>query len=123
MYFYLRSHSEAMLPAPKRAPPPRVRVVGGGGRSARVGLRVEMGPLRKSISAKVDFSAPRRRRPRTPAPPKSPKRCPYQRPGPGPRPPLARRAGGGGGVDYRAIKLRTGAAAGALRRGRRALRS
>jgi hypothetical protein len=73
--------------------------------------------------AKVDFGAPRRRRPRTAAPPKPPKRCPYQRPGPGPRPPLARRAGRGGGVDYRAIKLRTGAAAGALRRGRRALRS
>lgn len=38
-----------MLPAPKRAP-----VVGGGGRSARVGLRVEMGPLRKSISVRLE---------------------------------------------------------------------
>src|SRR5215217_8477315 len=54
MYFYLRSHSEAMPPAPKRAPPPRARVVGGGGRSAGVGLRVEMGPLRKSISVRLE---------------------------------------------------------------------
>src|SRR5215216_3910644 len=43
-----------MLPAPKRAPPPRTRVVGGGGRSASVGLRVEMGPLRKSISVRLE---------------------------------------------------------------------
>jgi hypothetical protein len=34
--------------------PPRVPVVGGGGRSARVGLRVEMGPLRKSISVRLE---------------------------------------------------------------------
>jgi hypothetical protein len=54
MYFSLRSHSEARSPAPKRAPPPRARVVGGGGRSARVGLRVEMGPLRKSISVRLE---------------------------------------------------------------------
>src|SRR5919107_2058965 len=73
--------------------------------------------------AKVDFGAPRRRCLRTPASPKPPKRCPYKRPGPGPRPPLARRAGRGGGGDHRAVGLRTGAAAGALRRGRRALRS
>jgi hypothetical protein len=73
--------------------------------------------------AKVDFGAPRRRRPRTPAPPKPPKRCPYQRPGPGPRPPLARRAGRGRGGEHQAVGLRTGAAAGALRRGRRVLRS
>jgi hypothetical protein len=73
--------------------------------------------------AEVDVGAPRRRRPRAPAPPKSPKRCPYQRPGPGPRPPLARRAGRGGGGDRRAAGSRTGAAAGTLRRGRRALRS
>src|SRR5215204_6027106 len=52
MSFYLRSHSEAMPPAPKRAPPPRARV--GGGRSARVGLQVEMGPLRKSISVRLE---------------------------------------------------------------------
>ena len=38
-----------MPPAPKRA-----RVVGGGGRSARVGLQVEMGPLRKSISVRLE---------------------------------------------------------------------
>ena len=54
MYCYLRSHSEVMPPAPERAPPPRARVVGGGGRPARVGLRVEMGPLRKSISVRLD---------------------------------------------------------------------
>jgi hypothetical protein len=54
MYFYLRSHSEAMPPAPKRAPPPRARAFGGGGRSARVGLRVEMGPLRKSMSVRLE---------------------------------------------------------------------
>src|SRR5918999_5851468 len=54
MYFFVRSHSEAMLPAPKRAPPPRSRVVGGGGRSTRVGLRVEMGPFRKSISVRLE---------------------------------------------------------------------
>jgi hypothetical protein len=73
--------------------------------------------------AKVDVGAPRRRRPRTPAPPKPSKRYPYQRPGPGPSPPLARGAGRGGGGDHRAPGPRTGAAAGALRRGRRALRS
>src|SRR5919112_4307644 len=66
--------------------------------------------------AKVDFGAPRRRRPRTTAPPKPQKRCPYQRPGPGPRPPLARRAGRGRGGQHRAVGLRKGAAAGALRR-------
>ena len=49
MYFYLRGHSEARSPVPKRA-----RVVGGGGRSARVGLRVEMGPLRTSISVRLE---------------------------------------------------------------------
>jgi hypothetical protein len=49
MYFYFRSHSEAMLPPPKRA-----RALGGGGRSARVGLRVEIGPLRKSISVRLE---------------------------------------------------------------------
>ena len=49
MYFYLCSHSEARSPVPKRA-----RVVGGGGRSARVGLQVEMGPLRKSISVRLE---------------------------------------------------------------------
>jgi hypothetical protein len=49
MYFYLRSHSEARSPVPKRA-----RVVGGGGRSARVALQVEMGPLRKSISVRLE---------------------------------------------------------------------
>jgi hypothetical protein len=54
MYFYFRSHSEARSPAPKRAPPPRARVVGGGGRPARVGLQVEMGPLRKSISVRLE---------------------------------------------------------------------
>jgi len=54
MYFYFGGHSEAMPPAPKRALPPRVRVVGGSGRSARVGLRVEMGPLRKSISVRLE---------------------------------------------------------------------
>ena len=54
MYCYLRSHSEVMPPAPERAPPPRARVVGGGGRPARVGLRVEMGPLRKSISVRLE---------------------------------------------------------------------
>jgi hypothetical protein len=43
-----------MLLAPKRALPHRTRVVGGGGRSARVGLRVEMGPLRKSISVRLE---------------------------------------------------------------------
>src|SRR5215203_3611375 len=73
--------------------------------------------------AKVDFGAPRRRRPRTPAPPKPPKRCTYQRPGSRPCPPLARRAGRGGGGEHQAVGLRTGAAAGALRRGRRTLRS
>jgi hypothetical protein len=54
MYFYFGGHSEAMPPAPKRVPPPRTRVVGGSGRSARVGLRVEMGPLRKSISVRLE---------------------------------------------------------------------
>jgi hypothetical protein len=54
MYFYFSSPQEAMLPAPEQAPPPRARVVGGGGRSARVGLRVEMGPLRKSISVRLE---------------------------------------------------------------------
>src|SRR5215203_5336056 len=54
MYCYLRSHSEVMPPEPKQAPPPRARAVGGGGRSARVGLRVEMGPLRKSISVRLE---------------------------------------------------------------------
>ena len=72
--------------------------------------------------AKIDLGAPRRRRPRTPAPPEPPKRCPYQRPGSGPRPPLARRTGRGGGGGYRAAGHRTGAAAGALRGARRALR-
>src|SRR5215208_1615444 len=43
-----------MPPAPERAPPPRVRVVGGGGRPARVGLPVEMGLLRKSISVRLE---------------------------------------------------------------------
>ncbi|CAA9423640.1 MAG: hypothetical protein AVDCRST_MAG01-01-2442, partial [uncultured Rubrobacteraceae bacterium] len=71
--------------------------------------------------AKVGVGAPRRRRPRAAAPPKLPKRCPYQRPCPGPRAPLARRAGRGGGDDHRAAEPRTGAAAGAVRRGRSAL--
>ena len=35
-------------------PTASARVVGGGGRSARVGLRVEMGPLRKSISVRLE---------------------------------------------------------------------
>jgi hypothetical protein len=52
MYFFLRRHSEARSPTPKRAPPPRARVVGG--RPARVGLQVEMGPLRKSISVRLE---------------------------------------------------------------------
>ena len=34
--------------------PPRARAVGGGWRSARVGLRAEMGPLRKSISVRLE---------------------------------------------------------------------
>ncbi len=54
MYCYLHSHSEVMPPALKRAPPPRVRVAGGGGRPARVGLRVEMGRLRKLISVRLE---------------------------------------------------------------------
>ena len=35
-------------------PPPRARAVGGGWWSARVGLRAEMGPLRKSISVRLE---------------------------------------------------------------------
>src|SRR5215213_6730033 len=85
--------------------------------------QVEVGSCRVAgrdgTLAKVGVGAPRRRRPRAPAPPKPPKRCPYQRPGPSPRPPLARRAGRGRGGDHRAVGPRTGAAAGALRRGRR----
>jgi hypothetical protein len=88
--------------------------------------RVEVGSCRVAggdgTLAKVDFGAPRRRRPRAPAPPKPPKRCPYQRPGPGPRPPLAPGAGRSGGGDHRAAGPRTGAAAGSLWRGRSALR-
>jgi hypothetical protein len=94
------------------------------GPSAR--WRVEVGSCRLAggdgILAEVDFGASRRRRPRAAAPPKPPKRCPYQRPGPGTRPPLARRAGRDGGRDHRAAGPATGAAAGALRRGRNALR-
>ena len=71
--------------------------------------------------AKVGVGAPRRGRPRAAAPPKPPKRCPYQRPGPGSRPPLARRAGRRGGDDHR-VGPRKEAAAGALGRGRSALR-
>jgi hypothetical protein len=89
--------------------------------------RVDIGSCRVAggdgTLAKDVVGAPRRRSPRAPAAPKPPKRCSYQRPGPGPRPPLARRAGRGGGGDHRAAGARTGAAAGALRRGRRALGS
>src|SRR5918997_585603 len=73
--------------------------------------------------AKVDFGAPRRRRPRTTAPPKPQKRRPYQRPGPGPSPPLARRAGRGGGGQHRGAWCRKGGGARGRRRGRRVLRS
>ena len=34
--------------------PPRPRAVGGGWRSASVGLRAEMGPLRKSVSVRLE---------------------------------------------------------------------
>ena len=89
--------------------------------------RVEVGSCRVAggdgTLATVDVGAPRRRRPRAAAPPKPPKWCSYQCPGPGPSPPLARRAGRGGGGNPRAAGPRTGAAAGTLRRGRRALRS
>jgi hypothetical protein len=43
-----------MPPAPKWTPPRQARGVGGAWRSAPVGLRAEMGTLRKSISVRLE---------------------------------------------------------------------
>ena len=96
--------------------PPRARAVGGGWRSARVGLRAEMGPLRKSISVRLEEGVPRAYAAKAseavflPVPWYVPSSTAGSR---------SRTRRGG---DHRAARPRTGAAAWALRGGRRALR-